>query len=677
MVFALNFPITSLFYRKLEAQPLLWHVAAKAAVGMALLAVFFWWATGPFQLGKFEYNQTNSYYGFIPLITYIYFRNLTPWLRNHTLELLHQIGKTTLETYLMQHHIWLTSDAKSLLTLVPGYPKINFLLVSLLYVFLSRRLYQLTLFLRGMMLPDDRNACFRNLFAMGGVISGFVLLAFILEKLNALNLTVVGTISFVLGTGLYIVVARTTKRSEEHFHKSDHNISKNEEPNQQSSALLKTAPSLVGAIVICMLGISWRHMSLTGATKIQPLPASCGVVANDGDWLVVDGCDEGPRGSMYRNNGISQVSTCSSQNPAYVWGWKETLPSSHCRFKQRDPKSLKKALQGRNVLFVGDSITRFMYHSFCRQTGMASAGAYNATGETGKHTDIVRQIGKSNVDFIWAAYAKDLVDRVKEVAALPLYPPDASVKKRPDLVVLGGGAWDKLWLYTTDLDKRALGYMLDDLATQIQHLRSIHVPVVWIVPTTVNNDALATEEKKAHIPEEEMELMRDLYQSKGILSSSSFVISGPAFTSSRVAESYDGVHYPHQVYSAGAQILANSFDWLLPELGAGELPVPPQPGAMANHVLGLMMLCVICFGLFGFDGFLGFSYLAAIFVPSVSPVRLFQEAFSTLHRKTNLPEIQMAARSTFSLSQSASFDDSVPADEESDEETASLMNKES
>jgi hypothetical protein len=131
------------------------------------------------------------------------------------------------------------------------------------------------------------------------------------------------------------------------------------------------------------------------------------------------------------------------------------------------------------------------------------------------------------------------------------------------------------------------------------------------------------------------------------------------------------------VYSAGAQILANSFDWLLPELGAGELPVPPQPGAMANHVLGLMMLCVICFGLFGFDGFLGFSYLAAIFVPSVSPVRLFQEAFSTLHRKTNLPEIQMAARSTFSLSQSASFDDSVPADEESDEETASLMNKES
>lgn len=527
------------------------------------------------------------------------------------------------------------------------------------------------------MLPDDRNVCFRNLSGMGGVISGFVFLAFILEKQNALNLPVVGTISFVLGIGLYYVVARTTIRSQETFHKSDHNVSKKEEPNKQSSALLMGAPSLVGAIVICLLGISWRHMSLTGAAKIQPLPARCADVANDGKWLVVDGCEEGSRGNMYRENGISQVSTCSSQNPAYVWGWKETLPSSHCRFKQRDPKSLKKSLKGRNVFFVGDSITRFMYHSFCRQTGMASAGAYNATGETQKHTNIDRQIGKSNVDFLWAAYAKDQVDRLKEVAALPLDPPDdASVKKRPDLVVLGGGAWDKLWMYETDADKTALGRTLDDLATVIQHLRAIDVAVVWIVPTTINTDALPTEEKKTNISEKEMELVRDLYQRKAILSSSSFVIDGRAFTSSRVAESYDGVHYPHHVYSAGTQILANSFDWLLPELGAGELPVPPQPGAMANPILGLVMLCLVLFGLVGFDGFLGFSYLAVIFVPSVSPATLFQEAFSTLHRKTNLPEIQMTVRSSLPLSGSASLD-SGPISEESDEETASLLNKES
>jgi hypothetical protein len=103
MIFALNFPITSLFFRKLEAQPPFWHFLAKASMGIALFCVFFIWVTGPFQHAKVQYNQTNAYFGFIPLITYIYFRNLTPCLRNHTMELLHQIGKTTLETYLMQH----------------------------------------------------------------------------------------------------------------------------------------------------------------------------------------------------------------------------------------------------------------------------------------------------------------------------------------------------------------------------------------------------------------------------------------------------------------------------------------------------------------------------------------------------------------------------------------------
>ena len=163
MIFALNFPITSLFYRKLEAQPLVWHILGKLAMGLALFGVFLWWVMGPFQESKFQYNATNAYYGFIPLITYIYFRNLTPWLRSHSLDLLHQIGKTTLETYLMQHHIWLTSNAKSLLTLIPGWPKCNMLLVTVLYYVLSRRLYQLTLYLRGMILPDDRNTCLRHL----------------------------------------------------------------------------------------------------------------------------------------------------------------------------------------------------------------------------------------------------------------------------------------------------------------------------------------------------------------------------------------------------------------------------------------------------------------------------------------------------------------------------------
>ena len=64
------------------------------------------------------------------------------------MSLLHTIGKTTLETYLLQHHIWLTSNAKSLLVVVKGYPKVNFLVVTAAYFAVSRRVYRLTMEVR-------------------------------------------------------------------------------------------------------------------------------------------------------------------------------------------------------------------------------------------------------------------------------------------------------------------------------------------------------------------------------------------------------------------------------------------------------------------------------------------------------------------------------------------------
>ena len=141
MVFAANFPITSLFFRKLEApgQSKLIEILAKSIVGIGLLLASYLWFTGPFLQPKQIYNATNAYFGFIPVISYIYFRNINPTLRSHSIDLFHNVGKTTLETYLMQHHIWLTSNAKSLLILIPGWPKVNMLLVTFIYAIVSRR----------------------------------------------------------------------------------------------------------------------------------------------------------------------------------------------------------------------------------------------------------------------------------------------------------------------------------------------------------------------------------------------------------------------------------------------------------------------------------------------------------------------------------------------------------
>lgn len=626
MIFALNFPITSLFYRKLEAQPLALHILGKAAVGIAYLGVFYWWVTGPFMQNKIDYNQTNAYFGFIPVYAYIYFRNLTPWLRNHSFDLLHQIGKTTLETYLMQHHIWLTSDAKSLLTIVPGYPKINFLLVTLLYVYLSRRLYQLTLFLRGMMLPDNRNACLRNLGGMAAVISSFCLLAYILEASGILTLQAAAIISLACGYILYQFILDFTNAivtTPEVYR------------NQPAAAAL---PLLIGVMLVFASGMVWQTMSVRGAAKIQLLPETCAPYANDGAWMSLNGCDEGPRGEDYRKFDISTVSTCSAQNEVKVWGWKHTKPSTHCRFKQRDAKSLKTHLKSRSIYFVGDSITRYLYHSFCRQLGMKDAGAYNATA--GVHQDIERTFGDVSMNFLWAGFAGELNVGMTNLTAYPTNAPPGA-RSAPDLVILGGGAWDKLWKYETDAEKAAMKTEYDNLVVKMQEFKQRGIPVVWLTPTEINSVALK-DEKAIKINEHEMEIIRALQGEEGILKTASFVIDGQVFTQARTSESYDGVHYPHHVYSAGAQILANAMDWLLPTPIKGTPPPPKQPGAMAHIPLGLMLLGLASLGIVGFDGFMGFSYLASIFVSGVAPYAMYFEAFSDLHRAKNLPPLEIA-----------------------------------
>ena len=174
MVFALHYPVTCLWIQKME-QRLDWGrcVVTKAIVGVSLLTATAWWIHGPFQQERFEYNQSHAYFSIIPLLTYIYFRNLTPWLRSHSLGLLQSMGQTTLETYLLQHHIWMTTHSQTLLTIIPGYPQMNFLVATAVYVVLSRCLFRVTLTLRSILLPSSSTVweCLRNLGSLTGAFA--------------------------------------------------------------------------------------------------------------------------------------------------------------------------------------------------------------------------------------------------------------------------------------------------------------------------------------------------------------------------------------------------------------------------------------------------------------------------------------------------------------------------
>lgn len=641
MLFAANFPITSLFYRKLEALPPLQCWLGKGIIAVGLMALTTVWIIGPFSQDKLTYNATNAYFGFIPMITYIYLRNITPTLRKYSLKLLHEIGKTTLETYLMQHHIWLTSNAKSLLTLIPGWPKVNMLVVTLIYFYISRRLYRMTLYLRGMLLPDNKRKCIISLVVMTSTIAAFYLLAFFLHSFGLTSLVTVAIVSIVFGLLLYQTIMDNTwesyhQSSKEHSKDDDsfalNSVFSKEQLNSDSS-VARLSPPIIGTMIILIVGISWQGMAVAGAGKIGLLHPGCDALANKGHWIPIDGCNENALGIARRNSNISNFATCNPAGGSYTWGW-ETAPSStHCRFAQRNKKSLLKSLSDQRIGFVGDSMTRHLYHSFCRQLGIDDAGQYDATGP--KHQDIARTVQKTGLEFKWAPLASEQVDTLKSIND-SLKQGDVS---KYDLVVLGGGAWDRLHLYATDEDKESLKQTLEELKKEIETLQEFGPPVVWMTPTTINTPALNTPEKRDHMTEDDMADMRNVYEEAGITATSSFVIDGPAFSKDRVNECYDGVHYPNAVYDAGAQILANALDWLLPVKSTSNPFTPPQPGKMANPYLGLMMLCLAFIGLIFFDAFFGFSYLAGIFVKGILPCDLYAEAFVTLHDKMKLPPI--------------------------------------
>ena len=176
MMCAFCHPWYDAFLQWIDKKTQLTRVAIQTTIATFTLLVMYWYHENVYVLPKLEYNKFHPYTSWIPITCFIILRNLTQTLRNSYVELFCVCGKITLETYISQFHIWLsTSNVPNgqparLLDLIPGYPLLNFVVVTLALVGISQRVFFLTNKLKHVCLPNEPHEIVAHV-ALGVIIA--------------------------------------------------------------------------------------------------------------------------------------------------------------------------------------------------------------------------------------------------------------------------------------------------------------------------------------------------------------------------------------------------------------------------------------------------------------------------------------------------------------------------
>lgn len=123
-----------------------WPRYRNIAIGVSILTIAAYVLFETTRESKFVYNQWHPYVSLFPTLAFIVLRNASTHLRNTHSNALAVIGRCSLETFVLQFHIWMAGDAKAILVVIgqSEWRWVSFVLTTVAFVILSWKIAAVT-----------------------------------------------------------------------------------------------------------------------------------------------------------------------------------------------------------------------------------------------------------------------------------------------------------------------------------------------------------------------------------------------------------------------------------------------------------------------------------------------------------------------------------------------------
>ncbi|KAH9944154.1 O-acetyltransferase [Epithele typhae] len=116
-----------------------WPLAVSVAAGISGVVLLWFIGFELSQPDKFAYNAWHPYVSFLPVGAFVVLRNANAILRSSSSWVFAFIGTCSLETFIIQYHLWLAGDTKGVLKVIPGRHSrpVNLLLTTVIFIYIS------------------------------------------------------------------------------------------------------------------------------------------------------------------------------------------------------------------------------------------------------------------------------------------------------------------------------------------------------------------------------------------------------------------------------------------------------------------------------------------------------------------------------------------------------------